>query len=79
MAQCVDGRDRDLAYAGSSSKQAAIVFGDAAWSVAGTGDFNGDGKADLLWKNDDDGSTAIWLMNGTSTLAAAVVERPRGR
>jgi hypothetical protein len=42
--------------------------------VAGTGDFNGDGKADLLWKNNDDGSTAIWLMNGTSTLAAAVVE-----
>ena len=28
-------------------------------------DFNGDGKADVLWQNTS-GSRAIWLMNGTA-------------
>ena len=35
------------------------------WNVVGTGDFNGDGKTDLLWQ-DNLGNTAIWLMNGTA-------------
>jgi hypothetical protein len=30
---------------------------------------NGDGKADLVWRNTTDGSTAIWLMNGTKIAA----------
>ena len=29
------------------------------------GDFNGDGKADILWQNDS-GMPAIWLMDGTN-------------
>ena len=28
------------------------------------GDFNGDGKSDLVWRNNDTGETALWLMNG---------------
>src|SRR5947207_4051214 len=28
-------------------------------------DFNGDGKADILWQ-DTSGSRALWLMNGTT-------------
>jgi hypothetical protein len=32
-------------------------------------DFNGDKKADILWRNDN-GSTNIWQMNGVSVLAA---------
>jgi hypothetical protein len=38
---------------------------DASWSVAGVGDFNADGNADVLWRNSN-GSLAIWLMNGTA-------------
>ena len=34
------------------------------WHLAGTGDFNGDGYGDLLWRNDS-GYTTEWL--GTST------------
>ena len=30
----------------------------------GSGDFNGDGKADILWQSTS-GARAIWLMNGT--------------
>jgi hypothetical protein len=36
------------------------------WSVAQTGDFNGDGKADILWRNTD-GDTSIWLMTSSGT------------
>ena len=31
-----------------------------SWHVVGTGDFNGDGRADILWRNDD-GRTTNWL------------------
>jgi hypothetical protein len=32
-------------------------------------DVNGDGNADLFWRNISDGNTAIWLMNGTAIAA----------
>lgn len=35
------------------------------WSVKGTGDFDGDGRSDILWQNNL-GQTAIWLMNGAT-------------
>jgi hypothetical protein len=36
-----------------------------SWTIAVTGDFNGDGKSDLLWRNTS-GDTAVWFMNGTA-------------
>ena len=45
------------------------------WSVAGTGDFNGDGLGDLLWRNTS-GDTAIWLMNGATVTSAAGLGNP---
>jgi hypothetical protein len=35
------------------------------WSVAGAGDFNGDGIGDILWR-DSSRNLAIWLMNGAT-------------
>ncbi len=32
----------------------------AAWHVVGTGDFNGDGRDDILWRNDN-GQISNWL------------------
>ena len=52
---------------------------DTAWQIAGTsslvqstGDFNADGKADLLWRKSD-GTLAMWLMNGTTPTTQAVI------
>jgi hypothetical protein len=44
----------------------------ATWSLALTGDFNGNGKSDLLWR-DGSGDTAIWFMNGTSVASTQSV------
>ena len=29
-------------------------------------DFDGDGGADILWRNTSDGRNAVWYMNGTT-------------
>jgi hypothetical protein len=37
------------------------------WSIVETGDFNGDGKSDILWR-DTSGNVGMWFMNGTTVL-----------
>ena len=42
------------------------------WRIAGVGDFNADGKADIVWRHNS-GSVAIWLMNGTQVVTGPVI------
>ena len=41
------------------------VFSNAPndWHIEGTGDYNGDGNDDIVWRNDN-GTVATWEMNG---------------
>jgi subtilase family serine protease len=37
-----------------------------SWRMSGTGDFNDDGKTDLLWWDSASGLTYVWYMNGAA-------------
>jgi hypothetical protein len=39
---------------------------DLKWSIAGVGDFDGDGRSDILWRHDATGQNLIWFMNGAT-------------
>src|SRR5437879_9549929 len=43
---------------------------DQSWQVAGIGDFDGDGKADILWRNSASGQNYLYPMNGTAIKAS---------
>src|SRR5207244_3247913 len=42
-----------------------LFLGPAKWRFQDTGDFNADGKADVLWRHDNDGQVVLWTMNGS--------------
>ena len=46
--------------------------GDASWRVVGSGDFNNDGKPDLLFQHSD-GRLAIWFMDGVRLVSGKFV------
>jgi outer membrane protein assembly factor BamB len=43
----------------------------AGYEAVDTGDFNADGKADVLWYNASSGRAAVWLMDGTTPIDGA--------
>jgi Ca2+-binding RTX toxin-like protein len=42
--------------------------------VVGTGDFDGDGKADILWRNTASGATVVWTMSGPHNLGGGYTD-----
>jgi hypothetical protein len=53
------------------TNQGSTVTPDSTWSVAGIGDFNGDGKSDILWRQSTTGALADWQMNGATISSSA--------
>ena len=43
------------------------------WTIAGIGDVDGDGKADLVWRHTSIGDVGGWLMNGLTLGATDVI------
>ena len=50
---------------GASLSSGARLLPPGTWTVVTTGDYNGDGKADLVFKNTATNEVVMWLMNGT--------------
>lgn len=44
------------------------------WTLAGTADFDDDGRADLLWWNADSGNLAIWFMDGATRISGVAAQ-----
>jgi hypothetical protein len=47
---------------------------NTAYTIAGMGDFNGDGQPDILWRNNTTGGNSVWYMNGA--IVASVANLP---
>ena len=45
------------------TKSSVVADPGPFWHVVGTGDFNGDGKTDILLQTNE-GEVAMWQMNG---------------
>ena len=53
------------------------TIADLKWRIVGAGDFNGDGKPDILWRYYGPGGyNVVWYMNGLSDYASDYVEGP---
>jgi len=44
---------------------------DPAWQIQGTGDFNQDGKTDIVWRHYVSGTNTVWFMNGNLILSGS--------
>ena len=50
------------------------IIKDTQWQIQGTGDFDGDGKLDILWRNfGPSGEIGFWKLNGMSFQSATIL------
>jgi hypothetical protein len=61
---------------GTAFAQTTLATVSLDWQIAGTGDFDGDHKTDVLWRNRTTGENYIWLMDGTSYLQLDLQSEP---
>jgi FG-GAP-like repeat len=66
-----EGSDWGIKVALNGGAQAApISFAGPEWVVKGVGDFNNDGKSDVLWYDTDTGDIQFWPMDGANSINA---------
>jgi PKD repeat protein len=49
---------------------------DLGWKVSGVGDFDRDGKPDLIWQHESNGSVGVWFMDGLRARSGSEVVAP---
>jgi hypothetical protein len=52
------------------------AFTDVNWQTVGTGDFNGNGRTDILWRHAQSGQNVVWFLEGTSLVSGAFTNPP---
>jgi hypothetical protein len=66
----------DGGFNGNAASNGSV---DLGWSIVGTGDYNGDGRDDILWRNATTGQFTDWLarpdggFNGNAAANATVL------
>ncbi|MBN8964811.1 MAG: VCBS repeat-containing protein, partial [Rhizobiales bacterium] len=61
-----------LTRSGQVTAMTSLGTVSKAYHIQALDDFNGDGKDDILWRNDN-GQVALWQMNGSSVASATTV------
>lgn len=70
----ISANGKDIAFqsvatnlvSGDTNEVQDIFVGNHSLAQSNQNDFNGNNKADLVWRNTSTGATTIWLMNGTA-------------
>jgi hypothetical protein len=64
----VDGRNWAYLMEDGQIKTSELVstVGSLDWQIANMGDYDGDGKADILWRNESAARNIVHLMDGLS-------------
>ena len=55
-----------IASSGDITFNGTAVSPDATWNIVEIGDFNGDGRSDILWRSNTTGALAEWVMRASS-------------
>jgi outer membrane protein assembly factor BamB len=61
--------DRERVASGTFTTPAALS--DLEWRIVGTGDFNADGRTDILWQHIRSGQVVVWFMDGTTLVSGS--------
>lgn len=75
-----DGRNvfwKMAGYVGVSQSLDINPVRDTNWQIVGRGDFSGDGKSDILWRNKVSGANTIFTMNSATIVSSESINPVR--